>query len=323
MNRRAFLNSTAAALGLLRERMAAATDGNRNIRWACSMFLWTSSQWRNDGSAKFTDMLDVIKDSGLDGFRLTGWPKSLETYGMPAATLERELSKRGLSIATMTFTAPGHLLEQQPRLRKSAKKACEFLKSFGAKDLVVFSGARSKRVLIPEHLKTACAFYNEIGDICAQFGMRAGLHNHIDNLVESQDEVETVLKLTDPKRFGWAPDTIHLYLAGAHIVELFQKYGHRLMFMDYVDAKYKFADEDLKLPNGQVEKAGTADATFMLCNRDLGDGEVDFVSTHKILKKNNYRGWICIDHHYTPVSPRHSFERCREYIRTKLEPIYS
>ena len=106
MNRRAFLNSTAAGLALLRERMAAQTGGNRNIRWACSMFLWTSSQWKNDGSAKFTDMLDVIKDSGLDGFRLTGWPKSLETYGMPAATLERELSKRGLAIATMTFTAP-------------------------------------------------------------------------------------------------------------------------------------------------------------------------------------------------------------------------
>ena len=56
----------------------------------------------------------MIKDSGLDGFRLTGWPKSLETYGMPAATLERELSKGGLSIATMTFTAPAHHLEQQP-----------------------------------------------------------------------------------------------------------------------------------------------------------------------------------------------------------------
>ena len=46
-------------------------------------------------------------------------------------------------------------------------------------------------------------------------------------------------------------------------------------------------------------------------------------ATHKILKKINYRGCICIDHHYTPVSPRHSFGQCREYIRTKLEHIYS
>jgi inosose dehydratase len=287
------------------------------------MFLWTSTQWKNDGSAKFTDMLDVIKDSGLDGFRLTGWPKSLETYGMPASTLERELSKRGLAIATMTFTAPGHQLDQQPRLRESAKRACEFLKSFGAKDLVVFSGARPQRVLIPEHLKRACAFYNEIGDLCAGYGMRAGLHNHLDNLVENQTEVETMLKLTDPKRFGWAPDTIHLHLAGANVVELFQRHGHRLMFMDYVDAKYKFADENLKLANGHVEKAGTSEATFMLCNRDLGDGDLDFTAMHRVLKKNNYGGWICIDHHYTPVSPKYSFGRCREFIRAKLEPVYA
>lgn len=323
MHRRAFLNSAAVGLAAMRERMAAQTGGSRNIRWACSMFLWTSTQWKNDGSAKFTDMLDVIKDAGLDGFRLTGWPKSLETYGMPASTLERELSKRGLAIATMTFTAPAHQVDQQPRLRESAKRACEFLKGFGTKDLVVFSGARPKRVLIPEHLKLACAFYNEIGDICAGYGMRAGLHNHLDNLVETQTEVETMLKLTDPKRFGWAPDTIHLHLAGANVVELFQKYGHRLMFMDYVDAKYKFADANLTLANGHVEKAGTSEATFMLCNRDLGDGDLDFTAMHQVLKKNNYRGWICIDHHYTPVSPKHSFVRCREFIRTKLEPIYA
>src|ERR1041384_5137544 len=203
MNRRVFLNSAAAALGATRERLAAQTGGNRNIRWACSMFLWTSTQWKNDGSAKFTDMLDVIKDSGLNGFRLTGWPKSLETYGIEPPVLERELSKRGLAIATMTFTAPAHQLEQQPRLRESAKRACEFLKSFGAKDLVVFSGARPQRVLIPESLKRACTFYNEIGDLCAEYEMRAGLHNHLDNLVQDQTEVETMLNLTDPKRFGW------------------------------------------------------------------------------------------------------------------------
>ena len=51
--------------------------------------------------------------------------------------------------------------------------------------------------------------------------------------------------------------------------------------------------------------------------------DLDFTATHQVLKKNNYRGWICIDHHYTPVSPRHSFGRCREFIRTKLEPIYA
>ena len=79
MRRRHFLTAAAAALASLKDRIeASAQAGDRNLLWSVSMFLWTSTQWKNDGSARFTDMLDVIKDTGFDGFRLTGWPQSLE-----------------------------------------------------------------------------------------------------------------------------------------------------------------------------------------------------------------------------------------------------
>jgi sugar phosphate isomerase/epimerase len=323
MRRREFLNTAAISLGLLRERLAAQAQGDRNIRWAASMFLWTSTQWKNDGSARFTDMLDVLRDAGLNGFRLTGWPSSLKKFNMPEAVLEKELSKRNLEIATLTFIAPGHQVSEQPRIRESAKLACEFLRRFGTKNLAVFSGQRPEKVLIQQLLPEACKFYNEIGDICAEYGIRAGLHNHLDQLVESQEEVELMLKLTNPRQFGWAPDTIHLHLAGANVVQLFEKYGHRLNLMDYVDAKYTYAGEKIELANGLVEKPGAANGTFMLSNQDLGDGVLDFPALHRVLKKNRYKGWIVIDHHYTPISPLHSFTRCRQYIRNKLEPIYS
>lgn len=83
-----------------------------------------------------------------------------------------------------------------------------------------------------------------------------------------------------------------------------------------------YATRDLVMANGKVEKAGTQNATFLLCNQDYGDGEIDLPALMRILRKRKFRGWITIDHHYTPVSPRHSFERCRKYIREKLDPIY-
>ena len=76
------------------------------------------------------------------------------------------------------------------------------------------------------------------------------------------------------------------------------------------------------LPNGRVEKAGTHNATFMLCNQDYGDGEVDLRAIVRILKQVRFSGWITIDHHYTAVSPRHSFARCRQYIDKELNPLY-
>jgi inosose dehydratase len=172
-------------------------------------------------------------------------------------------------------------------------------------------------------LRVACEFWNRIGALAQSYGIKAGQHNHSQGqLVESQDEVELMLKLTDPKRFNWSPDTVHLYLGGCNIPDLFERYGNRLVSMDYVDAKYIYAAKEVKLANGKVEPAGSQNGTFMLCNQDLGDGEIDFPRLHRVLKRNKFKGWITIDHHYTPVSPRHSFTRCRKYIQEKLEPIY-
>lgn len=323
MNRRRFLAQWAASLGALRERLAAATADDRNIRWAVSMFLWTSTQWRDDGSARFTDMLDVIRDTGFDGFRLTGWPASLERYNMPPAVLERELARRNLRLATLSFGGQADEPDQQPVILAQARQACQMLKQFGATELAVFSPRRVNKVLVWEHLRRACEFYNRLGELCLEYGVRAGLHNHSQGqLVESQDEVEYLLRHTDPKRFNWAPDTIHLYLGGCDVVGLFDKYARRLVLADYVDVRYSYATEDLKLPNGKIEKARTHNATFMLSNKDLGDGVLDFPALHRILRRAGYKGWIIIDHHYTPVSPEHSFRRCRRYIEEKLEPIY-
>ncbi|MBI3210974.1 MAG: TIM barrel protein [Candidatus Solibacter usitatus] len=323
MERRRFLAKVALGLGALKERLDAATSHDRNIRWAVSSFLWTSTQWKDDGSAKFTDMLDVIKDCGLDGFRLNGWPRTLERFKMPQPVLEKELSKRGLRLATLSFGGQADDASQHKAIEANAHEACKFLKSFGSDVLTVFAPRRPNKVLVRQHMKVACELWNRIGDVCAGYGIRAGQHNHSQGqLVENQDEVELMLRLTDPKRFHWSPDTVHLYLGGCDIYHLFEKHGHRLISMDYVDAKYVYAAKDVIAANGAVEKAGAQNTTFLLCNQDMGDGEIDFRRLHRVLKRNRFKGWITIDHHYTPVSPRHSFTRCKAYIREKLDPIY-
>src|SRR5580700_833917 len=94
----AALGAKASALALLRERADAAAGPN--LKWAVSMFLWTSTQWPDRAPVPFTDMLDVIKDTGFDGFRFVGWPESLQKYDLSMSFLDRELSKGGVRIAT-------------------------------------------------------------------------------------------------------------------------------------------------------------------------------------------------------------------------------
>src|SRR6267142_2494743 len=105
MKRRDFLYATAASLASLREHAEAFyVPGRRNIKWCVSSFLWTSTQWSDEGTLPYTNMLDVIRDTGFDGYRFTGWPGILNRIGMSLSQLEKELSKRDLQISTLSFS---------------------------------------------------------------------------------------------------------------------------------------------------------------------------------------------------------------------------
>ncbi|HYM12852.1 MAG TPA: TIM barrel protein [Bryobacterales bacterium] len=315
MNRREFTTGLAATLAAFR---APADGAGKNISWALSLGLWGHL-----APVPFTEILDIMKDTGFTGIRMTGFPGCLQQYDLTVPMAQKELDKRGLRIATISFGGPADAPAKHEQIEKNARQALGFLKEFGATELVVFSPGRVPKILVPERIAIACQFYNHLGDVAKEYGFRAGLHNHLDELIESQDEVELFLKLIDPKRFHFAPDTAHLHLALCNVVELFEKYSDRLIFMDYKDAKNTPATEDIHLPRGSVLKAGSASAAFMNSIYDLGDGEIDFPHLTRILKRRHFKGWICVDLDYVRVSARDSFGRSMKYIREKLDPIYA
>jgi len=139
----ACLSAQAASLGVLRQNLEALAGPN--IRWAVSMFLWTSTQWPDRAPVPFTDMLDVIKDTGFDGLRFVGWPQNLDRYGLTVPFLDRELSRRGLRLATLSFHGDAHNPEKHAAIDKEAHGACEFLKHFGATEMVVFFAEASEQ----------------------------------------------------------------------------------------------------------------------------------------------------------------------------------
>ena len=148
MKRREFTAAMAASLAALRERAEAKTASIRpNIKWCVSSFLWTSTQWPDKGTLPYTEMLDVIRDTGFNGYRFTGWPGILDRIGMDLSQLERELSKRNIQIATLSFSGPADDLSKHAEIEKAARAACQFLKRFGATELVTFSPRRPSKVL--------------------------------------------------------------------------------------------------------------------------------------------------------------------------------
>ena len=311
MDRRTFLACLAAT--------AARLPAHRNIKWGLSAGLWSHYP-----QAPFTEILDVMRDTGFIGVRLTGYPGILKTYNLTAAQLEREVSKRNLFVATISFGGPVQDAANHARVVESAREAMRFLQTFGAKHLVVFPPARLKAGAdVETAFRAMCTGFNRIGEAAGEMGFQAGLHNHLGEMVETPEEVDRCMALTDPKLFHFAPDTAHLHLGGSDVVKMYEKYKSRLSFMDYKDARWTTPAADLTLPNGKIYARDSREAKFFESIYDLGDGEIDFPACHRILKGIGYKGWICVDLDYTRHGPRASYERSGRYIVEKLEPIYA
>jgi inosose dehydratase len=315
MDRRLFLTSLAATLASAATRLPA----NRNIKWGLSAGLWSHYP-----KAPFTEILDVMRDTGFIGVRLTGFPGVLKTYNITASQLEREVSKRNLNVITISFGGPVNDPAQHSKVVANAREAMRFLQTFGAKHLVVFPPGRVKAGQdVEAAFRDMCKGFNLIGEAANEMGFQAGVHNHLDEMVQGPEEVDKCMELTDPKLFNFAPDTAHLHLGGSDVVKMYEKYKNRLVFMDYKDARWTTPKADLVLPNGKVEKKDSSGAKFFESIYDLGDGDIDFPACHRILKQIAYKGWICVDLDYTRNGPRESYERCGKYIADRLEPIYA
>lgn len=283
-------------------RAAGRLPANKNVRWALGSNLWNFFP-----RVPFTDILDVMRDTGFIGIRLTQFPQILKTYDITAEIMEREVSRRALHVITISFNGPTYDPARRKEVLDSARTAMTYLKRFGADRLVVFPPSR-RLASGDAAFRTMCEGFNQIGETAGEMGFKAGLHNHVGEMVQNPDEIDRCMALTDPKLFWFSPDTAHLYLANSDPAATLAKYKSRLMMMDYKDAK----------------KSGSTEPTFHREDiYDLGDGDIDFPACHRVLKSMGYQGWICVDLDIARNGPRASYERCGAYVVNKLEPIYA
>ena len=292
MTRRTALTVLGASLA----RAATRLPANRNLKWALGANLWNSFP-----RVPFTDILDVMKDTGFIGIRMTQFPAILKTYNITVPELQKELAKRGCQIITISFNGATHDPAKRAEVLTAARTAMTFLKEFDAKHLVVFSPNRTNAS--DAAFKAMCECFNEIGAAANDMGFRAGLHNHMGQIVQTTEEVDKCMAMTDPKLFHFSPDTAHLHLAECNVVKVLEKHKSRLMLLDYKDAKLNAP----KFPENIF---------------DLGDGEIDFPGCHRVLKSINFKGWLCVDLDVARNGPRASYERCAAYVVDKLENIY-
>jgi inosose dehydratase len=213
------------------------------------------------------DAVHDISAAGYDGIEL--FDGNLMQYRDAPEDFVRLLDEAGLRLVGVysgaNFIFPDVLGEELARIELAAQLAGEL----GAQYLVVGGGAQRTEGTDAADYERLAAALDAVDDIADDHGLVATFHPHMTTIVETPEQVATVLA---DSVIALCPDTGHVILGGGDPAELIARHADRI---PYVHLK----DVDPETGN------------FV----PLGEGALNLDAVMAALRKADYDGWITIE----------------------------
>ncbi|MGG1555199.1 myo-inosose-2 dehydratase [Paenibacillus ferrarius] len=283
---------------------------------------WVGEDVKEHGAdTTFEQIVDDIQALGLTGTEMG------RKYPTDVAELKKALSMREISLVSqwksVLFSDPAYREEELAAYRKHA----EFLKEMGSTVISTaevggslhFDPRRTpneKEVLRLDEAgwKSLAEGLNLAGEIAQEYGLKLTYHHHGGTVVESPEEIDKLMALTDPSLVYLLFDTGHAYYGGADPLTVLRKHYDRIAYIHLKDIRQSVLDE-----------ARAEQADFVTCIRKgvftvPGDGCLDFAPIFDELMVRNYQGWAMLEGEQDPAT-HNPFEYARkalQFIHTLL-----
>jgi inosose dehydratase len=159
----------------------------------------------------------------------------------------RLLAEAGLEPAPGYFSLP--LAAARDEYVAAARAVADDHARLGLREVFVSVRMAEDRVAAPARGANAgtvspssiAAVLNEMGRVMRQFDVTPCLHPHVGSWMEVEDEIEEVVRLTDPALVALGPDTGHLAWAGVDPVEFTERHASRIRGLHLKDAQLAVA----------------------------------------------------------------------------------
>lgn len=149
---------------------------------------------------------------------------------------------------------------------------------------------------------TFCRQANHQAEICARFGLRVGLHNHLGSLVESQKETEDFLEHC-PK-CSLILDTAHLAAADGNCLEIVNKYSDRIVAIHMKD--WLVTNPEIGLDNWSQRGR--------FCELGAGNIGLDNAAVMRALVDTGYDDWVFVEQDTHLQDPLKDLAISRQYL---------
>lgn len=224
-----------------------------------------------------------------------------ELYRGRESEFREKMDSLNLSLAALYSTTDlERPAERYVNIEKNLR-AAEFCQKMGCETIVL--GGTETQDPSPEDFEYFGEVANELGRrTLEEFGVRCGYHPHRGSLVETREQIQRIMELTNPDCFFLAPDTAHLAAGGSDPVEVFETFKDRIVHTHLKD--YRPPQE----PGGR--------GAFV----PLGWGTVDFPKLISTLAEADFAGWHNVElDSARGLTQTEVATRARDYIEGVLD----
>jgi len=282
--------------------------------------------WTNDdmpelgGDNTFEQCVSEMALAGFTGSEVGN------KYPRDTIVLKKALALRGMSIASAWFSA---FLTTKPLQETVTEfiKHRDFLHTMGAKVIVVSEQGHSvqgmmdtpvlskKPIFTEEEWNKLASGLEKLGVLAGEKDMKIVFHHHMGTGVQTFEEIDRLMEMTDPNLVSLLFDSGHLTFSEVDPAAVLQKHINRIKHVHLKDIRKEVLDtvklEDMSFLN--AVKAGVFTVP--------GDGMINFEPLFKILDENNYEGWFIVEAEQDPeiANPLEYAMKARKYISEKAK----
>ncbi|HLZ09928.1 MAG TPA: sugar phosphate isomerase/epimerase [Chloroflexota bacterium] len=265
----------------------------------------------------YDEMLDQMAAAGYQGTEIGA------EFPADPEQVKADLGSRDLAPASTFCSVNLRDTEQQAKEVGRAEEQAKYLAAIGVDTLIIADSGDEHRRRVAGRVGAADMLddadwenmsdgLREIARRIAGHNVHIAFHNHVGTYVETEEELDHLLSMTDPLAVGLCLDVGHLVYGGGNVMRVVDRHGDRIRYIHLKDVN------PAVLERSRREGLGFHDALRLGIFTEFGTGGMDFHLLFSALDSLDYTGWIIVEQDTTRTTPLQSARINREYLRREF-----